>query len=410
MAPILEAGVGPIAYAAPISSLPRPDLLPRGFATALCALALLLCAPPATAAAGDELTAVTASVLATPEAVLAEDDWRHLAYELTLSNRAPTEVTVKSIRVLAGKKVVGGLAGKGLTAMMSPFAAAKPGSKLQPGQGGYVLMDVSFPAGKKLPKRIVHRITISEKKPSPANATTYLAAPTSVVRKAAVVVAPPLRGPSWVVANGCCDAFTAHRAAVLPVNGANHVAERFAIDFVQVGANGRIFDGPGDMLSSYPYFGDPVYSSTKGKVVGVVDGIPETPAGEFPKNATAQTAGGNHVVVDMGRGRYAFYAHLQPGSIAVEVGQRVSTGQVLGMLGNSGNSDAPHLHFHVMDSPSPLASNGVPFRFTKFTVAGTLTNIGPFSEEGAVATIAPKPRGPRSKMLPLNDQVIDFGG
>lgn len=353
---------------------------------------------------------MTASVLTAPEAVLADDGRRHLAYELTLSNRAPTEVTVRSIKALAGGKVVGGLSGKGLAAMMSPFGAAKPGSELGPGQGGYVLMDVSFPAGKKLPKRIVHRIAISEKKPSPANATTYLAAPTSVVRTPAAVVAPPLRGPGWVVANGCCDAFTAHRGTVLPVNGANHVAERFAIDFVQVGANGRIFDGPGDMLSSYAYFGDPVYSATKGKVVGVVDGIPETPAGAFPPNPTAQTAGGNHVVVAMGGGRYAFYAHLQPGSVTVEVGQRVGTGQVLGLLGNSGNTDAPHLHFHVMDSPSPLASNGVPYRFTGFTVSGTMTNVGPFSEDGAVAAIAPKPRGPRAKMLPLNDQVIDFGG
>lgn len=381
----------------------------RSSAAALCVFAALLSAPLA-ASAEDELTAVTASVLATPEAVLADDGRQHLAYELTLSNRANSQVTVRSIKVLAGKKVVGGLAGKDLAAMMSPFAATKLGNKLAPGQGGYVLMDVSFPGKAKLPKRIVHRITISEQRPSPANATTYVAAPTPVVRTPAVVVAPPLRGPDWVVANGCCDAFTAHRGTVLPVNGANHVAERFAIDFVQVGANGRIFDGPGDMLSSYPYFGDPVYSSTNGKVVGVVDGIPETPAGAFPPNPTAQTAGGNHVVVAMGHGRYAFYAHLQPGSITVKAGQRVSTGQVLGMLGNTGNTDAPHLHFHVMDSPSPLASNGMPYRFTNFTVQGTMTNVGPFSEDGAVATIAAKPRGPRSKMLPLNDQVIDFGG
>jgi len=370
----------------------------------------VLLAAPLAARAEDQLTAVTASVLATPEAVLADDGRQHLAYELTLSNRASTEVTVKSIEVLAGRKVVGRLAGKGLAAMMSPFAAPKLGNRLQPGQGGYVLMDVSFPGKAKLPRRIVHRIAISEKKPSPANATTYVAAPTPVVRTPAVVVAPPLRGAGWVVANGCCDAFTAHRGTVLPVNGANHVAERFAIDFVQVGSNGRIFDGPGDMLSSYRYFGEPIYSATKGKVVRVLDGIPETPAGAFPPNPTAQTAGGNHVVVDMGRGRYAFYAHLQPGSITVRVGQRVSTGQVLGMLGNTGNSDAPHLHFHVMDSPSPLASNGMPYRFANFAVTGTMTNVGPFSEEGAVAAIAPKPRGPRSKMLPLNDQVIDFGG
>ena len=94
----------------------------------------------------------------------------------------------------------------------------------------------------------------------------------------------------------------------------------------------------------------------------------------------------------------------------MKVGQRVKAGQVLGLLGNSGNSDAPHLHFHVMDGPVPLASNGLPYRFTNFTVEGTLTNIGPFSEDGAAATIVPKPLGPRSKMLPLNDQIIGFGG
>ena len=100
-----------------------------------------------------KLTAVTASVLATPEAVLADDGRQHLAYELTLSNRASTQVTVRSIKVLAGKKVVGGLSGKGLAAMMSPFAAGKLDNKLQPGQGAYVLMDVSLPAKAKVPKR-----------------------------------------------------------------------------------------------------------------------------------------------------------------------------------------------------------------------------------------------------------------
>lgn len=351
---------------------------------------------------------MTARVLATPEAVLADDGRRHLAYELLLSNRAATAVRVRSIKALAGGKAVASLGGARLAAMMSPFGAAKRGSRLRPGQGAFVLMDVSFPRRAKLPRRIVHRISIAEREPSPANATTYLAAPTRVVRKLAVVVAP-LRGGGWVVGNGCCDAFTAHRGTVLPVNGANHVAERFAIDFIQIGPGGRLFDGPANALASYPYFGEPVYSATKGRVVAVVENLPETPAGSFPRNATAQSAGGNHVVVDMGRDRYAFYAHLQPHSVTVEVGQRVAVGDLVGLLGNSGNTDAPHLHFHVMDSPSPLASNGVPYRFGAFTVTGTLTNLGPFSEKGTVAEIAPRPRGPRTKMLPLNDQVVDFG-
>ena len=90
----------------------------------------------------------------------------------------------------------------------------------------------------------------------------------------------------------------------------------------------------------------------------------------FPTDATIQMAAGNHVVVDIGEGRFAFYAHMQPGSVRVKVGDKVKTGQVLGLLGNSGNTDSPHLHFHVMDGPSPLVSNGLPFAFNSLHRAG----------------------------------------
>lgn len=372
----------------------------------LLVLLAALAVPAASAAAKEELTPVIARVIATPEAVLADDNRQHLAYELELANRAPQKITVRSIQALAGGRVVGRLGGARIKAMMVPYGAA-PGNVLAGGQGAYVLMDVSFPAQAKLPRRLVHRLRIVESDPSPANANRYLAAPTAVVRRPAVVVAPPLRGPGWVVGNGCCADFTAHRGTVLPVNGRNWVAERFAIDFVQLTPANRIVAGPTDMLGSYPYFGATIYSAAAGKVVGVLDGIPETPAGSFPPSIGAAEAGGNHVVVDIGAGRYAFYAHMQPGSIMVRKGQRVRAGQPLGLLGNSGNSDAPHLHFHVMDGPLPLAANGVPFRFSRFTVRGTLTNLEALTK-GAVAAVAPKPRGPVQRRLPLDNQIIDF--
>ena len=375
--------------------------------TLLVALAAAaLSAPFAAAAPKEVLTPVIARVIATPEAVLADDNRQHLAYELELANRAPQKITVRSIQALAGGKVVGSLAGARIKTMMVPYGGG-PGNVLAGGQGAYVLMDVSFPAKAKLPQRLVHRLRTVESDPSPANANRYLAAPTRVIRRPAVVLAPPLRGPGWVVGNGCCADFTAHRGTVLPVNGRNWVAERFAIDFVQLTAANRMVDGPPDMLSSYPFFGATIYSAAAGRVVGVLDGIPETPAGTFPPNIGAAEAGGNHVVVDIGHGRYAFYAHMQPGSIMVRKGQRVRAGQPLGLLGNSGNSDAPHLHFHVMDGPLPLASNGVPFRFTNFTVRGTISNLEELTK-GAVAAIDQKPLGPRQRQLPLDNQIVDF--
>jgi murein DD-endopeptidase MepM/ murein hydrolase activator NlpD len=85
----------------------------------------------------------------------------------------------------------------------------------------------------------------------------------------------------------------------------------------------------------------------------------------------------------------------------------VKVGETLGLLANSGNSNAPHLHFHVMDSPHPLASNGMPYRFINFTVEGTLKNLGGI-EAGETARISRVGLGAHRDELPLNDQVIAF--
>ncbi|HEX5712678.1 MAG TPA: M23 family metallopeptidase [Solirubrobacterales bacterium] len=388
------------------SPLPRRLFLPP--LLALAALLVSLLTVPSAGAAQDEFTPVAASVLATPEPVLGGDGRQHLAYELLLINQSDrATATVRSIRALAGGKVVGSLAGAALATAMKPLGQEKGGVRLGRGEAATVLMDLSFPRGARLPRRLVHRIAIAQRPPSPVVATAYLAAPTPVSRRPAIVVAPPLRGPGWVVGNGCCAEPTSHRASVLAINGALHAGERFAIDFIQVAPNGRIVEGPWERLSSYPFFGAGVFSSTAGRVVTVVDGLPETqPQLELPPG-TAADAGGNHVVVAMGGDRFAFYGHLQPGSITVAVGDRVRVGQPLGRLGSSGNSNAPHLHFQLMDGPLPLAASGVPYRFSRFSAEGTLANFVPFFI-GQPAQIAPKPVGPRRGELPLNRQVVGF--
>jgi CubicO group peptidase (beta-lactamase class C family) len=369
-------------------------------------------ARPATAARAaaeptEQLTPVIGNPIASPEPVLASNGRQEIAYELQLINRTQSVVTVHKLEALAGGKVVQKLAGGALEAQMQPYGAAEHGVKLAAGQGAYVLMDVSLPGKAKVPTELTHRISVAMKPKQAAVATTYELAPTKVTDREAIVVAPPLRGPGWVVGNGCCSEFDAHRGTILPVNGAAHVAERFAIDFVQMDPLGRMFEGPIGDLSSYPYFGDEIHSATAGKVVGVVDDLPETPPGALPPGITAEKAGGNHVVVAIGGGRYAFYAHMQPGSVRVKLGQKVKVGQVLGLLGNSGNSDAPHLHFHIMDSPHPLLANGVPYRFSNFTVEGTVADLAEF-QSGAVAKVDPQGSGPRHDELPLNNEVISF--
>jgi hypothetical protein len=378
-------------------------------AVVVLAAAALAAVTATSAVAVDRFTPVVASVVAPPTPVLGSDGRRHLVYELLLVNRSwapPATVTVRSVRALAGGKMVTSLRGARLASLMFPFGGTRPGTTLDPGESAFVLMDVALPRDARVPARLEHQLTITLRPRSSVVATTYRTAPTRVSKVEALIVAPPLRGSGWVVTNGCCSELTSHRAAVLPVNGALYASERFAIDFVQIMPSGHLLTGPPDELSSYPFFGDEVYSATSGRVVTVVDGLPETPPGALPPT-TAERAAGNHVVVAIGGGRYALYAHLQPGSIRVRVGDRVGVGEVLGRLGSSGNSNAPHLHFQLMDGPSPLASNGLPFRFTDFTVAGTLTNFVELFD-GEPARIAPRYAGIRRNELPLNLQVIGF--
>jgi hypothetical protein len=192
------------------------------------------------------------------------------------------------------------------------------------------------------------------------------------VRDTPVEIAPPLSGPRWMDTGGCCPPTSYHRTTVLPINGALHDAQRYAIDFVQLDQSGRLFTGPANELSSYKYFRTPIHAVADGVVVRILDGEPDQTPGGFPV-LPIDKIDGNFVVMDIGNGHYAFYAHFTAG-LKVRLGQRVRQGQVLGYLGNTGNSDAPHLHFHVMDGPSPLGSNGLPYAFTKFKGSGIVTN------------------------------------
>lgn len=372
------------------------------------------------------ITPVVGRVIASPRPLLGSDGLRHLAYEVMLTSFQSTGVTLTALDVLDPDdhdRMMRRLDGQKLQEMwhvIGPQSATTNGSagvRLEGGRSGYVLIDVALPAADRLPKQLVHRLTLrwdplplapgKGQRPAPPGPTS-ITAPTTIDSKPPVVVSPPLRGGRWLAGNGCCDAFDAHRAAVLPVDGAVHVAERFAIDWIQLDAAGRYF-GSVDKLEQYPTFGHHVYSATDGVVVATQDGVPESTPPEFPAGATAQTAGGNYIVIQISgvRGQYAFYAHLQPGSLRVRLGDKVARGAWIGLAGNSGNSDGPHLHFHVMDGIGPLTSNGLPYVIDSFTSRGTVTNIDAVAA-GKPAELSPALKGDKQHRLPLNNELVDF--
>jgi hypothetical protein len=358
--------------------------------------------------------------------VLGSDDRIHLAYELSVVNQHPFVITIDAIEALAPSgTVLAEVKGQTLAKLIR-INGGIGGSTLDPGRSAYIVLDVTLPKGSPVPATLDNRLSLTRMNPGKDGAApvplppggalpptdSFVGARVAVDRSAAVVIAPPLRGAGWVVANGCCAAPTSHRGAILAVNGTEFVAERFAIDFVRIDGQGRLFEGSVDRLSSYRYFGVPVHAVADGVVAAVADGLPEEVPGKVPESSSPRTAGGNFVIVDIGEGRFAFYAHLQPGSPRVKAGNRVKVGDILGLLGNSGNTTAPHLHFHVMDRPTPLAANGLPYVFASFAGDGVMRDADDddaFFTTGAPATVDRAAlAGAHVDQLPLNNQVVTF--
>jgi hypothetical protein len=387
------------------------------------ALAALLAAHPSRAQslkAGEVFSTIAVQPLAEPNPVLGADGRVHLAYELLVVNPSNLFVTLDRVEAVDGEgRSLAALDGDRLAAMTKLYAGA--GRTLPPGGSAIVFMDVSLGKDAPPPAQVAARITATRQiagpdgKPAPVPADlpfpasfTLTGAPARIGAPA-VVISPPLKGRGWIAVNGCCDSITSHRGAVMAVNGRLRVPERFAIDWMQLDASDQVFKGDRSKLASYPFYGDPILAVADGVVVNLYDGAGEQIPGAPAKGINAENVGGNMVVVDIGGGAYAFYAHMQRGSLRVKLGDRVKTGQTIGLLGDTGNSDAPHLHFHVMDGPSPLNANGLPFVFTHFASRGVLAP-GSLDAimEGGTAKLDPRLGGPHRDELPLNDEVVDF--
>jgi len=316
------------------------------------------------------------------------DGLYHVAYSLVFTSEYFAPVTIKSIEVVdpdkgfqpTGKNLMLSINNENITDQVRLFSlpqtydAANFSTQLGPGQAGLVYFDVTYPNAACVPAHLSHRVTTSVVSPTGQTETfTVIDDPIRVIRREPVVLSPPIRGNGWLNANGCCRNLGAHRAAFNPINGKFWQSETFAIDFTEVNAQGIGHSGDGSQLDQYPYYGTDILAAKGGKVVEVVTDLPDQIPNQDPVGVTLETAAGNHVIIDMGNGQYALYAHLKPFSATVQVGDVVEDGQKIGQLGNSGSSTGPHLHFQVMDRPSALKANGLPFIFNNFVLSGTVT-------------------------------------
>ncbi|MEE1939595.1 M23 family metallopeptidase [Streptomyces sp. TRM 70361] len=190
---------------------------------------------------------------------------------------------------------------------------------------------------------------------------------------AAVEVAPPVTG-RWSALNSPADK--------VPSHGVRAYGQAYAIDIVrepEPPEEPRPAFGwwpPVRRNRDFPAFGEPVLAVADATVVRARDGRRDHLSRSsypallpfFVEASIRDLAGfgalvGNHLVLDLGGGTYALYAHLRRGSVTVREGERVRTGQVVARVGNTGNSTEPHLHFQLMDAAGPYTARGVPFRW-----------------------------------------------
>lgn len=210
-------------------------------------------------------------------------------------------------------------------------------------------------------------------------AVSYVvAAKAGTLRCQPTAVALPVAG-RWMALNSPADR--------VPSHGVQAYGQTYALDLLREPDDGSrpsfgwlpLARRPGE----FPAFGEPIFAAADGVVVRVsgrqrdhwsrnswpallyvlVEGMVRELTG--PGRVL-----GNHVIVDLGGGAYAAYAHLRRGSLQVKKGDRVRAGQHIADCGNSGNTTEPHLHFHLMDHPRVLLAAGLPVSFDSFEVDG----------------------------------------
>jgi hypothetical protein len=357
----LLAGLGVLAsvFAAPLASGARQ-------------------AAPAASPTAEATTAIVVTATHAPLRLPGSDGADHLEYDLLVTNVFAAPVTLTAVEVLTpdGGRLLR-LDGTVLAQATQPLFGQEPTAAIPASGTVAVVMDVVVPRDEPV-ARLTHRLTYAIDQDAPGRSSIDSFAvdgpELDVDPRRAVVIAPPLRGDGWLAANGCCWPPSGHRSFRVAVAG-DRIAkpETFAIDWIRL-RDGKLFAGDGTRAEQWFGFGAEVLAVADGTVVSVHDGLPE----EVPLQPAANVLhpadqGGNHVLLKIAPGVYAFYAHLQPGSITVAEGDRVTTGQVLGLLGNTGLSTAPHLHFDLIDAPDQLTGTSLPQVFARYTLVGAIT-------------------------------------
>jgi hypothetical protein len=318
---------------------------------------------------------------------------------LHLTNFGPFPLSISRIDVLdADDKANGPIAfleEEQLEDMLQPLSSngssnPKERPALPVGQTTIAFMMLEFDRGTHVPDRLIHRLSAAGSAVEGAVISTH--------STELHVLGPPVEGAGWTADDGPSnDADNHHRRGVIVLDGRAVDSRRYAIDWKQQ-RNGAFLSGDPNDVRSYYSYGNVVLAVADGHVVAARDDMPNNIPGHGASFHPAVpislgTIGGNTITLDLGGGQYAYYMHLQPGSLKVKAGDRVRRGQELARVGSTGDAREPHLHFEVTNSSELVAGEGVPYLIDRYRTKS--------AGDGHMET--------RIRELPTDHMIVDFG-
>src|SRR5258708_1227286 len=320
-------------------------------------------------------------------------------YELHLVNFGKPPLSLSRIEVVdadaGAAQPIATFEAEQLEAMLQPLggktlSAPKERLVIADGQSAIAFMSVAFNRSSHIPDRLLHRVSTADSAGEGAVITTH--------HTELLVLGPPVEGANWLAADGPSnDQDNHHRRGVVILDGRAVDSRRYAIDWKQI-SDGASFSGDGRDVGSYDSYGKAVLAVADGRVVTARDGLPDNIPGHGESfhpavPITIETVAGNTITLDLSGGQFAYYMHLQPGSLRVKAGDPVRRGQVLAHIGSTGDAREPHLHFEVTTSSKLGAGEGVPYLIDRYR----------FKSAGG------GPPELRVHELPLDHSVVDFG-
>lgn len=229
---------------------------------------------------------------------------------------------------------------------------------------------------------------------------------TNFLAKEPVVLSAPLRGKNWIAIYNS-EWQRGHRRVYYTVDGKPKIPGRFAIDFVKLDNEGKLFQQNSEIVTDYYSYNEDVLAVADGIVVSLRNDFKESETIAGNTIHTENEASGNYIAIEIGKDLYAFYEHLKPGCILVNVGDKVKSGEVIAKVGFTGDASEPHLHFHIADKNSVLGAEGLPFLFKEFSYEGVFDDFGNFGKlrwnsfkKAEIKNILPS--------RPLPNSVINF--